>query len=109
MCLETTSQDEKVSNEKELAELYYEYLSLLLHPTDGHEGARHDPTLVKEFCTLSIKGKVNASARSKRRSNFLQVASRTSSDHLAYTRDLPLLLKLSMDAKEFDLALDLGK
>lgn len=102
-CIGTTNPlDEKSGTEKELANLYYSYLSLLLHPTDGHEGARHDPALVKEYCILSIEG-------TKRRTKFLQVASRTSSDHLAFTRDLPLLLKLSMDAKEFDLALDLGK
>lgn len=104
-CVGLSSGGEKSGSEKELANLYYEYLSLLLHPSDGHEGARHDPALVMEYCTLSIQGKTNA----KRRRHFLQVASRTSSDHLAYVRDLPLLLNLSMDAKEYDLALDLGK
>jgi hypothetical protein len=31
----------------ELKELYYTYLSLLLHPSDGHEAARHDSSLVR--------------------------------------------------------------
>ena len=101
----SNSESDQLENEKGLASLYYSYLCLLLHPTDGHDGARHDPSLVKEFCTLSVKGKVK---NAKRRNNFLRVASKTSSDHLAYTRDLSLLLKLSMDTQEFDLALDLG-
>lgn len=92
--------DKMSDTELELADLYYTYLTLLLHPTEGHDGARHDSSLVKEYCTLSVK---------KQKTNFLQVASRTSSNHLAYVRDLPYLLKLSMDASEFDLALDLGK
>jgi hypothetical protein len=40
---------------------------------------------------------------------FLSVASRASSDHLSYRRDLPALLDLSMTVQEHDLALDLGK
>jgi hypothetical protein len=31
----------------ELKDLYYTYLSLLLHPSDGHEAARHDSSLVQ--------------------------------------------------------------
>lgn len=34
---------------KSLKELYYYYLSNLLHPQDGHEAARHDADLV-EVC-----------------------------------------------------------
>lgn len=96
----------------ELSSLYYSYLSSLLHPTDGHDGARQDLALVKEYCQLSVKGAIQEETgkkRSIRRKNFLRVASKTSSDHLAYKRDLPALLKLSMEATEFDLALDLGK
>lgn len=44
-----------------------------------------------------------------RRSNFLSVASRASSHHLVYNRDLLFLLNLSMKIKEHGLALDLGK
>ena len=87
-----------------ISNLYYTYLDQILHPTEGHDGARHHTALVREYCTLSVK-----SNDRKRRRNFLQVASRTSSDHLAYSRDLPFLLRLSMDAHEFDLALDLGE
>lgn len=32
---------------KQLEDLYYIYLSLLLHPIDGHESARRNPALVK--------------------------------------------------------------
>lgn len=28
-------------------DLYYNYLSLLLHPVDGHDAARRDPSFVK--------------------------------------------------------------
>ena len=42
------------------------------------------------------------------RKNFLYVASRASSHHLAYHRDLLLLLSLNMDIEENSLALDLG-
>jgi hypothetical protein len=41
--------------------------------------------------------------------NFYKVASRASSDHLAYRRDLVMLLDLSMAISEHELALDLGK
>eukprot|EP00977_Amphora_coffeiformis_P000913 scaffold190_cov171-Amphora_coffeaeformis.AAC.38 len=105
MCNGSSEQDTTLGPEKEFSDLYYTYLELLLHPTDGHDGARHDPALVKEYCTLSVKGE---STYRSRRSNFLHVASRTSSNHLAYIRNLPLLLKLSMEASEFDLALDLA-
>lgn len=105
-CHGSLKQDMVSAADTELSELYYTYLDLLLHPTDGHDGARHDPALVKEFCTLSVKG---ISTDRSRRNNFLRVASKTSSDHLAYSRHLPMLLKLSMEAAEFDLALDLGK
>lgn len=41
--------------------------------------------------------------------NFFRVASRASSDHLVYHRDLIMLLDMSMLIDERDLALDLGK
>ena len=40
--------------------------------------------------------------------NFVCVASRASSDHLSYRRDLAMLLDMSMKIHEHDLALDLG-
>lgn len=42
-------------------------------------------------------------------SNFYAVASRTSSQYLSYKRDLVHLMRLSMEANEIDLALDLGE
>jgi hypothetical protein len=120
----------------EMLHLYYTYLTLLLHPVDGHDSARHDPRLVqvsfhcrnvqlhqgltlnrilcdeKEWLKLSVeyinKSKYNP-AKNDQLDNFLAVTSRSSSRHLAYHRDLALLLKLSMHIKEYDLALDLGE
>ena len=51
----------------------------------------------------------DSNEKQDRRTNFLFVASRASSHHLVYHRDLPLLLTLSMEIKEHSLALDLGK
>lgn len=47
--LETPGEDTSVSKglEDELNDLYYYYLSSLLHPQDGHEAARNDRSLVK--------------------------------------------------------------
>lgn len=44
-----TQKDRKLltSSENEMNDLYYAYLSLLLHPQDGHDSARRDPELVK--------------------------------------------------------------
>jgi hypothetical protein len=42
------------------------------------------------------------------RENFLAVASRSSSHHLAYHRDLLMLLTQSMSILEYGIALDLG-
>jgi hypothetical protein len=38
---------------EELDDLYYTYLSLLLHPFDGHDTARHDPSLVQVSLPLA--------------------------------------------------------
>lgn len=35
------------SRQEEMNGWYYSYLTLLLHPTDGHDAARRDPSLVK--------------------------------------------------------------
>ena len=106
ICVESTGPI-TIGSENDLADLYYSYLSLLLHPTDGHDGARHDTSLVEEYCALSVK--TNGEETTQKKQNFLQVASKTSSNHLAYVRNLPFLLKLSMNAQEYNLALDLGK
>jgi hypothetical protein len=47
--------------------------------------------------------------KSLRKTNFFAVASRASSQHLAYYRDLSVLLRLSMEMNEVTLSLDLGE
>lgn len=129
-----SNEDEK--NEAEgLSELYYEYLSLLLHPLHGNGKARRDASLIQvrltkylrlrwqvshllfvyqlqEWCKLSVDVNVDtvkSGTEDKRKKNFFAVASRSSSSHLNYYRDLPFLLDLSMQARESNLALDIGK
>ena len=94
-----------------LSDLYYSYLSLLLHPLDGHETARRNVDLVNDWCELSVEKLEDEAAKKPTEfiSNFLTVASRASSTHKAYQRDLVLLLKLSMRIDETDLVLDIGK
>jgi len=98
-----------------LKELYYKYLTFVLHPTDGHEAARADTKLVTEWSQLSARGCMNLAKSStnsleakEKKKNFFSVASKASSDHLAYKRDLTALLGLSMELKEYLLALDLA-
>jgi hypothetical protein len=65
----------------------------------------------QEWCELSAVAASEGSTEDKfkeRRKHFLFVASRTSSDHLAYHRDLVILLELSMRIREHSLALDIG-
>jgi hypothetical protein len=67
---------------------------------------------LQEWCELSVREKDSNTLGDRsfdRRQNFFAVASRASSDHRAYSRNLALLMDLSMEAEEFDLALDLGK
>ena len=68
-------------------------------------------TLLQEWCELSVRGLVTTGSNEKndRRTNFLSVASRSSSHHLLYHRDLLFLLTHSMEIKEHGLALDLGE
>ena len=95
--------------------LYYKYLSYLLHPTDGHEQARHDTALVMEWSGLSARGYLDPRIRKttaevkERKRNFDCVASRTSSYHLGYARDLNALLGLAVEVREYLVALDIGK
>lgn len=58
---------------------------------------------------MSAKPGVDALSTTSRKMKFYTVASTSSSDHLLYHRDLVLLLNLSMEMGEHDLALDLGK
>ena len=124
----------KPSLDESLPQLYYSYLSRLLDPLEGQEAARHDGKLVevstvdvftqtgsyrksfspsgsKEWCQWSIGvGHENFQQRDADRiQNFYLVASRTSSAHLAYRRDLPTLLEMSMTISEYNLALELSK
>jgi len=43
----------------ELGQFYYTYLSLLLHPLDGHKAARLDPNLVKVRCLSQLNGRLD--------------------------------------------------
>lgn len=105
-CLEDGSDDS--SHAANLSELYYSYLSLLLHPTDGHEAARHDADLVNEWCDLSLQGDYRDAAHSEgRRMNFRIVASREQSEYKMYSRDLPFLMNLAIVASEVELTLEL--
>ena len=107
-CLEGGGDDS--SHTENLNELYYVYLSLLLHPTDGHEAARHDSDLVNEWCGLSVQGDDKDAARSQgRRMNFRTVASRDQPEYKMYSRDLPFLMKLGIVASEIELSLELSK
>lgn len=72
----------------------------------------HNTIWKQEWCEISVKELVvsdGSEDKQDRRTNFFYVASRASSHHRAYHRDLPLLLTLSMEIKEHSLALDLGK
>ena len=92
--------------------LYYSYLSRLLNPVDGHEPARQDVDLVKEFCEWSVgihHQPVKEKKATRSMENFINVASRSSIHHESYRRDLVMLLDLSMTIENHDLALDLGK
>eukprot|EP00934_Nitzschia_sp_Nitz4_P008825 Nitzschia sp. Nitz4//scaffold57_size113557//83627//86971//NITZ4_004003-RA/size113557-augustus-gene-0.61-mRNA-1//1//CDS//3329554882//8815//frame0 len=93
-----------------LRSFYYSYLSLLMDPTTGNEDARKNSALVKEWCTLSLYMKKVAVGRASTYSyldNFHRVASKASSAHLGYHRDLPTLLDMSMSIDDYDLSLEL--
>jgi hypothetical protein len=44
---DTTTEPLTGALKLDLKNFYYTYLSLLLHPSDGHEAARHDSSLVQ--------------------------------------------------------------
>lgn len=95
---------------KDLEELYYLYLSLLLHPSDGHEAARQDVDLVKEWCYLSVQGEGHCTAYNRNKMiNFHLVASRKQPDFRMFRRDLPYLMNLAFQTDEIELTLDLSK
>lgn len=101
-CLET----EKTTDDIE--EMYYIYLSLILHSSDGHDTARQDRKLVKEWCEMSVKGDIGRDAYSRSRlGNFLVVASRKQPDFKMYHRDLPFLMELAMKTGQVEVAMEL--
>jgi hypothetical protein len=65
----------------------------------------------QEWCELSIAEvqKIGVNRAQHHFSNFLSVASKASSDHLAYYRDLGFLLEQAMMIGEDSLVLDLSK
>jgi hypothetical protein len=92
-----------------MEDLYYTYLSNLLNPMDGHETARHNPELVKEYCEWSVGIHPTSIKNPERMENFFKVASRTSIQYKRYKRDLMMLLDLSVIVDKGDLVLELGK
>ncbi|GAX28159.1 hypothetical protein FisN_6Lh015 [Fistulifera solaris] len=97
--------------QRPLLDLFYTYLTDLLHPIDGQDAAKRDNYLVNEWCQLSIQflqemdDETNEAKEYKM--HFMAVASRTSSTHVMYKRDLIVLLDFAMEINETDLALDL--
>ena len=92
-----------------LEDLYYSYLCHLLDPMNGHESAREDLGLIKEFCEWSIGLGPRKYTNPTRMEHFMNIASKTSNCHKRYRRDLMMLLKLSTAISDHDLSLDLGK
>lgn len=97
-CSDATMEDE-----------YYKYLCQLLNPIDGHETAREDSDLLKEFCFWSIGIGPNGENIASRIENFLNIASPSSEYHTNYRRDLMMLLDFSLTIENNTLSLDLGK
>jgi len=85
---------------------YYKYLSLLLHPEEGHDTARQDKSLVHEWCILSTS-KINGVVRPERLQNFVAIASKENKTWFLYHRDLPMLLHLSMQISDYHIATEL--
>lgn len=96
---------ENATENVDFSPLYYTFLSALLHPLDGHDSARNDKSLVNEWCELSANAREDAA----KWQNFLYVASRSSSHHLGYHRDLKFLLGLASTTGDDNLVFDLCK
>lgn len=110
------SGDKETQQDLALAELYYQYLCLLLHPFEGSESAKQDRELVKEWCELSVEPMRETQNYSgvlpkslARLENFYRIAKRSSPDHRLYHRDLVMLLDVSRKCNEYDLVLDLAE
>jgi hypothetical protein len=98
-----------ICSDTEMETLYYTYMSHLLNPLDGHEDARHDADLVKEYCEWSVGIAPRPNNNRERLKNFIAIASRSSIQYRRYRRDLVMLLDLSMIVGKEDLSLDLGR
>jgi len=92
-----------------MEELYYSYLCHLLNPVDGHEAAREDLDLLKEFCEWSVGINSNREDKAERMKNFMDIASPASDHHNSYRRDLMMLLELSSAIEDNNLSLELSK
>lgn len=105
-----TGSDDETRNQYSNAameDVYYSYLCQLLNPLDGHEGAREDSSLLKEFCDWSIGADSSRETTPSRMENFLNIASPSSRYHASYRRDLVMLLDLSSTIENHSLSLDL--
>ena len=105
-----SNADDKTScSDATMEDEYYKYLCQLLNPVDGHEAAREDSDLLKEFCFWSIGVGPNGENIASRIENFLNIASPSSEFHTRYSRDLIMLLDFSLTIENNALSLDLGK
>ena len=92
-----------------MEQIYYTYLSRLLHPVDGHEAAREDLDLLKAFCEWSIGIDSRRETNPMGMKNFINIASPSSEYRNSYRRDLVMLLDMSLVTENHNLSLDLGK
>ena len=92
-----------------MEDLYYTYLCHLLNPVDGHESAREDSNLLKEFCEWSVGIDPKRESNPTRMKNFVDIAAPSSNHQNSYRRDLIMLLDLSSAIENHNLSLDLGK
>jgi len=90
-----------------MGDLYYTYLCQLLDPLDGHEAAREDSNLLKEFCEWSVGIDSKRETNTTRMKNFMNIAARSSNHHNSYRRDLMMMLDLSSAIGNHNLSLDL--
>lgn len=80
---------------------WYKYLSFLLRLDTGHDAARRDGGLVREWIELSTSERFANDGKK----NLHVVASKTNEE--SYHRDLPFLLDTSVNTESYELALDL--
>lgn len=104
-CWESLSPVHLKNAEKDNIIFYYDYLSQLM---ESSQMARSDVTLVNEWCFLSTTKDLKWAA-SKRRQNFLDVASGSGSEKkLEFVRDALQLIEFSSEVKDHKLTLKLA-